>query len=151
MMTDTDFAILMFVLVAFALIAMKWLLMVLGSPEKEVLWDEIRALRGKLAHARKHADPVYTVNTRLVASLQAKLHEHRLANEGIRALLRDCWADRQDLRQKLADLVQAADAVVVGGEILPLGSLDLQDAITKARERLATPMVSAPPEIDTPK
>lgn len=64
------------------------------------LRNEIRALKGKLQHARRQADPVLAVDKRHISSLQAKLHEHREAYKGLQAMQVDTWQELEKVTRE---------------------------------------------------
>lgn len=76
--------------------------------DNKALRNENKALRGQLKYARRQADPVKAVNNRFIASLQAKLHEHKLAYQGIQKLLADVAKERDELKTELQDKQNAA-------------------------------------------
>jgi len=83
-----------------------------NSPtELQLLRNENKALKGQLKYARRQADPVTAVNARFIASLQAKLHEHKLAYEGVRKLLADCHRRQEETVKQRDDALALAQEI----------------------------------------
>jgi len=106
------------------------------SSEMKRLRNENRALTGKLAHARRQADPVHEVNARHIASLQAKLHEHREAYDGLRKLLAYIYKTKDAEIATLMDGMEEAWGIIAnaGGGNWETQTKEWQEAAANWRD-----------------